>query len=151
MRSKRTSGGSGSTRMAVKVLDSWVLMAFYRGEPAAEAVEEILFQGAQGRHHLYMSVINWAEIYTAYARGDSAAAAEAKMREMATFSIEIVGVGGDLKLARQAAIYKAHGGISYGDAYGAALAKEKKAEFVTGDREFKKLEKEIRIQWLTHS
>jgi predicted nucleic acid-binding protein len=134
--------------MAAKVLDSWALMAFYNGESAADAVEEILFQGSEGRHHLYMSVINWAEIYTAYARGESVEAAEARVREMATLSIEIVGVGEDLKLARQAAIYKARGGISYGDAYAAALAKEKKAELVTGDTEFKRLAKEIKIQWL---
>ncbi len=134
--------------MAVKILDSWALMAFYNGEPAAEAVEEILFQGAQGRHHLYMSVINWVEIYTAYARRDSQTAAEAVIQEIATLSIEIVGVGDDLKLARQAAIYKARGEISYGDAYGAALAREKKAELVTGDSEFKKLEKDIKIHWL---
>jgi ribonuclease VapC len=134
--------------MASKVLDSWALMAFYNGESAADAVEEILFQGSEGRHHLYMSVINWAEIYTAYARGESVEAAEAKAREIATLSIEIAGVGADLKLARQAAIYKARGGISYGDAYAAALAKEKKAELVTGDPEFKRLEKEIKIHWL---
>ncbi len=134
--------------MAAKVLDSWALMAFYHGEPAAEAVEEILFLGSQGQHHLYLSVINWAEIYTAYARGDSVAAAEAKVRELATLSIQIVGVGEDLKLARQAAIYKARGGISYGDAYAAALAKERKAGLVTGDPEFKRLEKEIKIHWL---
>jgi predicted nucleic acid-binding protein len=59
-----------------------------------------------------------------------------------------VGVGGDLKLARQAAIYKARGGMSYGDAYAAALAKEKKAEIVTGDAKLKRLDKEIKIHWL---
>jgi predicted nucleic acid-binding protein len=134
--------------MAAKVLDSWALMAFYNGESVAHAVEEILFQGSEGRHRLYMSVINWAEIYTAYARGESVEAAEAKVREMATLSIEIVGVGEDLKLARQAALYKARGGISYGDAYAAALAKEKKAELVTGDSEFKRLDREIKIHWL---
>lgn len=34
------------------------------------------------------------------------------------------------------------------DAFAAALAKLKKAELFTGDREFKVLEKEIRIIWL---
>ena len=149
MRSSMTGNGNGSVKMASKVLDSWALMAFYNGESAADTVEEILFHGSEGRHHLYMSVINWAEIYTAYARGESVEAAESKVREMATLSIEIVGVGGDLKLARQAAIYKARGGISYGDAYAAALAKEKKAELVTGDIEFKRLDKEIKIHWLS--
>lgn len=34
------------------------------------------------------------------------------------------------------------------DAFDDALAKEKKAEHVTGDPEFKLLEKEIKINWL---
>jgi hypothetical protein len=34
------------------------------------------------------------------------------------------------------------------DAFAAALAKEKKAELVTGDPEFKPLEKEIKVKWL---
>ena len=38
--------------------------------------------------------------------------------------------------------------MSLADAVGAALAKEKKAELVTGDSEFKPLEKEIKINWV---
>lgn len=38
--------------------------------------------------------------------------------------------------------------MSLADAFAGALAKERKAELVTGDPEFKPLEKEIRIRWL---
>ncbi len=38
--------------------------------------------------------------------------------------------------------------MSLADAFAAALAKEDKAELVTGDAEFKALEKEIKIHWL---
>ena len=38
--------------------------------------------------------------------------------------------------------------MSFADAFAAALAKERKAELVTGDLEFKTLEKEIKIAWL---
>lgn len=38
--------------------------------------------------------------------------------------------------------------LSLADAFAAALAKEKKAEFITGDPEFKCLEKEVKINWL---
>ncbi|MFN0069388.1 MAG: PIN domain-containing protein [Limisphaerales bacterium] len=38
--------------------------------------------------------------------------------------------------------------LSLADAFAAALAKEKKAELVTGDPEFRPLEKEIGIGWL---
>ncbi len=37
---------------------------------------------------------------------------------------------------------------SLAEAFAAALAKEKKTELVTGDAEFKALEKEIAIHWL---
>ena len=51
-------------------------------------------------------------------------------------------------LADTAADFKARFKISLADAFAAALAKEKKAELVTGDPEFKLLEKEIKINWL---
>jgi len=38
---------------------------------------------------------------------------------------------------------------SLADAFAAALARERKAELLTGDLEFKSLEKEIKIGWLT--
>ncbi|MBP9665121.1 MAG: PIN domain-containing protein [Pyrinomonadaceae bacterium] len=47
-----------------------------------------------------------------------------------------------------AAGYKAGGGISYADCFAAALAKQTNATLITGDREFKKLESEITIEWL---
>lgn len=39
-------------------------------------------------------------------------------------------------------------GESLADAFAAALAKGMNAELVTGDPEFKPLEKELRIHWL---
>jgi len=44
--------------------------------------------------------------------------------------------------------YKADNKMSLADAFAAALAKEKKAELVTRDPEFKSVEKEIKIRWL---
>lgn len=134
--------------MAAKVLDSWALIAFFEDEPAAEAVADIIHRAAQEKYRLYLSAVNWAEIYYNTMREVSQEAAEARMREIATLPIEVIGVADDLKLARQAAIYKGSSKMSLADAFGAALAKEKKAEFVTGDPEFKAVEKEIKIQWL---
>jgi predicted nucleic acid-binding protein len=57
-------------------------------------------------------------------------------------------VEADWNLTRQAAAFKANGNISYADCFAAALAKLKKAELVTGDKEFKALEGEIKIVWL---
>lgn len=134
--------------MAAKVLDSWAMVAFFEDEPAAATVEELLDLAAQEKHKLYLSVVNWGEIYYNTMRQASQAEAEGRAREIASLPIEIVGVDDDLKLVRQAAIYKATYRISYADAFAAGLAKQKKAELITGDPEFNALEKEIKIGWL---
>ena len=54
----------------------------------------------------------------------------------------------DRELADLAAGLKARFSLSLADAFAAALAKKLKAELITGDAEFKPLEKEIRILWL---
>ncbi|MGA9452283.1 MAG: type II toxin-antitoxin system VapC family toxin [Verrucomicrobiia bacterium] len=132
--------------MATKILDSWALMALFNEESAADEVEKLLSQAAADRHKLLMSVVNWGEIYYSVMRGASPEMAEQKAREIAAMPIEIVPA--DLHQTHQAAIFKATHKMSYADCFGAALAKIKNAEFVTGDAEFKPLEKEIKINWL---
>lgn len=134
--------------MAAKVLDSWALIAFFEGESAADAVEHVLQQASDGRHRLFMSVINWGEIYYSTMREVSQQAAEQRIAELASLPIQIVGVGDDLVLAKQAAVFKATKKMSYADCFGAALAKLKNAELFTGDPEFRQLETEIKIHWL---
>src|SRR6266568_7872978 len=134
--------------MATKVLDSWALIAFFEDEPAAEQVEKLLAQAAAEKHKLLLSVVNWGEIYYNTMREISQEAAEQKARDIASLPIDIVGVGDDLALARQAAIFKATHKMAYADCFAAALAKQKKAELVTGDPEFKEVESEIKIAWL---
>jgi predicted nucleic acid-binding protein len=91
-------------------------------------------------------VVNWGEVYYSVLRGASPEMAEQKLKEMDAMPIEIIGV--DIQLTKQAAIYKATKKMSYADCFGAALAKSRNAEFVTGDSEFKEVEKEIKIGWL---
>ena len=134
--------------MATKVLDSWALIAFLEDEPAAEHVEKLLAQAAAEKHKLLLSVVNWGEIYYNTMRQLSQEAAEQQARAIAALPIEIVGVGDDLTLARQAAVYKATYKMAYADCFAAALAKIKNSELLTGDPEFKAVEKEIKINWL---
>jgi predicted nucleic acid-binding protein len=135
--------------MAIKVLDSWALIAFFENEPAAGQVEALLSKAESGSHRLLLSVVNWGEIYYSTMREISQAAAERTMKEISGLAIEIVGVdGANLEYVQQASVYKATRKLSYADAFAAALAKISKAELVTGDREFKEVEDEIRINWL---
>ena len=135
--------------MTSLVLDSWALLAFFEDEPAAVEVETILIQSIEGRVGLFMSVINWTEVYYATMRRISQSAAEQKAREIMELNIRLVGVAKDLAVARQAAIYKATHHLALADAFAAALAWNLKAKLVTGDPEFRQLEKEIGVQWLS--
>ena len=134
--------------MATKVLDSWALLAFFEGEPAADEVKKILLKAEDGTHKLLLSVINWGEVYYSVMRATSKEKAETTVREIAGMPIEVIAVGEDLVIARQAASYKATRKMSYADCFAAALSKIRNAELITGDQEFKEVEGEIKIGWL---
>jgi predicted nucleic acid-binding protein len=86
------------------------------------------------------------EVWYSIARTNSPETADQYIHEIKGLGIEIIDV--DWALTRQAAAFKANGNISYGDCFAAALAKNRKADLVTGDKEFKPLEGEIKIAWL---
>lgn len=132
--------------MATKVLDSYALMAFLEDEPGADFVRNLIFKAVESDTNLLMSVVNLGEIWYSIARTNSPEIADQYVHEIKGMGIEIVDV--DWNLTRQAAVFKAGGNISYADCFAAALAKTKKAELVTGDKEFKPLEGEIKISWL---
>ena len=136
--------------MATMVLDAHALMVLFNDEPGAEDVEKILLKAESGNPRLLMSVINWGEIYYSIIRGASQEIADSKAHEIAGMRIELVPVdAGDLELIRQAAVFKATKKMSYADCFAAALAKIRKAELVTGDRDFKTVESDLKIHWLS--
>src|SRR6202158_5512637 len=100
-----TASASGNCEMAIKVLDSWALIAFFEDEPAAEQVESLLTKAEAGTHKLLLSAVNWGEIYYNTMREVSQAAAERTVKEISGLAIEILGVDDkNLDYVRQAAI-----------------------------------------------
>jgi uncharacterized protein len=95
-----------------------------------------------------MCVISWGEVYYSFMKAGGRDAAESAAGDIGRMPIELFPVNTDLELARQAGSYKAQYKMSYADTFAAGLAKLKKAELVTGDSEFKSVEKEIKIRWL---
>ena len=137
--------------MATMVLDAHALMVLFNDEAGAEEVEKILLKAESGNPRLLMSVINWGEIYYSIMRGASQEIADSKAHEIAGMRIELVPVdASDLDLIRQAAVFKATKKMSYADCFAAALAKTKNAELVTGDRDFRAVESDLKkIHWLS--
>lgn len=132
--------------MATKVLDSYALMAFFEDEPGADFVRGLIQKAVESDTNLLMSVVNLGEIWYSIARTNSPEIADQYVHEIKGMAIEIVDI--DWTLTRQAAAFKVNGNISYADCFAAALAKVKKAELVTGDKEFKILQDEIKISWV---
>jgi uncharacterized protein len=132
--------------MATKVLDLYALMTFFEDEPGADIVRSLIFKAEEGSVDLLMSVVNLGEVWYSIARSNSPEVADQYVHEINSMAIEIVDA--DWTLTHLAAAFKVNGNIAYADCFAAALAKSRKAELVTGDKEFKALDSEIKISWI---
>jgi ribonuclease VapC len=131
---------------AAPVLDSYAFLAFLRGEPGEAKVTALLERAGERDQPVHMTEANYAEVKYITIRRDGAVRWDEIARELRALPIEFHAI--DRSLADLAADIKARHKISLADAFAAALAKERKAELVTGDLEFAPLEKEIKIVWL---
>lgn len=128
------------------VLDSWAVLAYLEDENSSQKVADLIADAHEHGIPLLMSVVNAGEVWYILAREVSESEADKGVEGVRQLGIEFIDV--DWKLARQAGVYKSKNRMSYADCFAAALAKEQKAELVTGDREFKQIESDIRIRWL---
>ena len=129
------------------VLDSFALIAYFRGESAAVAVRDLLQLAASRDTPVLMTEANYAEVKYQLLRKEGQDGWMRAAALLTTLPIEFHPV--TRALADVAADFKARHKLNLADAVAAALARESKAELITGDPEFKALEKEIKIGWLS--
>jgi predicted nucleic acid-binding protein len=132
--------------MPAKVLDSFALIAYFRDESGAGTMEDMLVIAGKKDNPLLMTDVNYAEVKYSIVKKDGAAAWAEAAKVLQGLPIDFHSTTS--ALADNAADFKARFKLSMADAFAAALAKETKAELVTGDPEFKALEGEIKIHWL---
>jgi len=128
------------------VLDASALLALLFDEPGAEKIENLFNQAAEADKPMFIAAVNWAEVLYKMHRKQGAQGFEGARHFELTMPLDVVPV--DRELAEAAALLKNEHDLGLADAFAAALAKHKKAELVTADREFKSVEKEIKINWL---
>jgi len=128
------------------VFDSYAILAFLEDEPGADPVEKALREAAAGKAEGFLSVINWGEVYHTVMREAGAEKAEEIAKLLAIYPLQVVEA--DQELTRMAARFKGRHRIAYADCFAAALAKQEKAVILTGDPEFRLLEKEVKVSWL---
>lgn len=131
--------------MAPKVLDASALLLYLEKEPGYEKVKDALARASHAEP-LFMNAVNWGEVRYILIREYGRAEADSIMELIETFPIEVDPA--DKDLAKQAAQFKAEDKLPYADSFAAASAKLRKAELLTGDREFKSVESDIKIVWL---
>ena len=92
------------------------------------------------------AVVNAGEVWYIIAREASVGDADASIKQVRDLGVKFVDA--DWELAKGAAYFKSKNKMSFADGFAVALARKVKAHLVTGDREFKQLEREITITWL---
>ena len=133
-------------KASVRVLDSYGIIAYLNRERGADQMVQIFRSARDSDLPLLLSVVNWGEIFYVTLRTKGGERARVVERLISDLPIEVIPA--DLELARQAALFKATKKMSYADCFAAALAKLRKAELVTGDREFKQVEGEVKVLWI---
>ena len=128
------------------VLDSWSILAYLEDEPAGLQVADLIADAHESDTPLMLTAVNAGEIWYLTARETSEAEADRTLVELEQLGIQFFDA--NLKLAHEAAKFKVKGKLSFADCFAAALAKENKADLVTGDLEFKQVESEVKIHWL---
>ena len=132
--------------MKAAVLDSYALIAYLDREPGYEEVANLFEECVAKDREVFACVINWGEVlYHALRSGGENMA---KLAEDAMRALPLQIIDANKELTLHAAHLKASNKMSYADCFAAALATKKKCELVTGDKEFKQIEKHLKIRWL---
>lgn len=129
-----------------RILDAHGLLVFLEREKGFEKVESFFITAVEKDNNLLMTSVNFGEVYYIVLRECGQKKAHEIEKIISSLPIEIVDV--DMQLAREAACFKAIKKISYADCFAAALAKIRKGEVITGDKEFRAVENEVKISWI---
>lgn len=130
----------------VVVLDTWAMLAYLDGEPAAQHVRQILRNARRKQVSVLFSLINYGECLYVIEREQGVQQAQRAVGIIDQLALHVIQA--DRTLVFEAAHMKARYSFSYADAFSAALAKRNHGRVMTGDPEFKAVEAEVAIHWL---
>ena len=132
--------------MGKAVLDSYAVMAYLFKQKGCERVLKLIENAGNTGQPLLITSVNWAEVSYVVERKAGRTHWLRLRKDLACLPIEIVEA--DKELAECAAEFKVKGGISLGDCFAAALAKLRGLPVYTGDREFERVQDEVKVMWI---
>ena len=128
------------------VLDASALISFFEDRSGGEVVEKLVEESVAGKAELFMSVVNWGEAYYSIWRASGKDAALRMAAETLQFPIQVLNA--DLELTRSAAELHVKYKLPYADCFAAAVSMTWKAQLLTSDQDFAKVQSEIEILFL---
>jgi len=132
--------------MRTYVLDSYSLITFFEKDKGFEIMIDLFDKAVSDKAKLLMNIINWGEVYYIILREQNKEKADLFEDSFEKLPVELIYP--DKSLIKNASTYKAYNALSYADCIAAATAACHSAALITGDKEFIKLEKKIKIEWL---
>jgi len=132
------------------VFDSYALIGYLENESFSDRIQDILTQAKNRGMPLYIHAIHIGEVYYITLREQGKSLADLAYSRIKALPIKMIDRI-DEELLLTAAGLKAKYPISYADSFAAALSMIKNCILLTGDPEFRSLEKQgiISIEWLT--
>jgi len=128
------------------VFDASAIITFLHNRPGAEKIEALMNGASSGHRELYLSVVNWGEIYYTIWRANGAKAAQQVALEIAEMPIRLLGVG--IELTKIASQFRAESKLPYADCFVAAVAKLMNAEVVTADQDFLTVNQQVNVSFI---
>ncbi|MBI3787058.1 MAG: type II toxin-antitoxin system VapC family toxin [Ignavibacteriales bacterium] len=132
--------------MKAAVLDSYAVIAYLEREEGYEEVSRLFEECVAKDREVFMCIVNWGEVIYQALRAGGDKTAQLAEDAMRALPLQLIEVNKELTL--QAARLKASDKMPYADCFAAALAMKKKCELVTGDKEFKQVEKDVKVRWI---
>lgn len=126
------------------VLDANALIGFFEDRAGtAGKIEHLLAEALGWDSPLFMSAVNWGEVF--YITWRRHGEAKAREIEASLHEMPILVLSADRERASRAAALKQNHGLGYADAFAAELAIERDARLVTADPEFERVGKSLAV------
>ena len=129
-----------------RLLDTFAILAWLLNEPHAGQVQALLQEARQDTSEFFITLINLGELYYTLRRGLSVTEVKNLITQLLAVPVTVVPV--TEALVWESAEIKARNPLSYADCFAVAAARQLGASVITGDREFKRIEGMVQVEWI---
>jgi len=131
-----------------RLLDSYALLAYLNKEDGFEKVCNVLANAQKSGISVLMNELNVGETYYILYRNRGHGQAEYFL-DTVLAGLPISMISNDFNAVISASKLKARHALSFADCFAVATAQRENAVILTGDPEFKNVDKIVNIDWLT--